>query len=243
VHHKLVAAFDQSHILYTLGASKVKRHAKNADHFAEKGLFYFQRSAKSLEHRFIGALGSVDERVARVVSVFARARAASERRLRTLGDCRTAVDGGGSGAAHEQLLERFAELTRHAAVDGEVDRVRDDDEEVGEENEGVGELVVEDLGHAGRDDVQHGDDGDRDLDQQKHGHHHDQHQRGAVGVAQPLALALAVLLEQPLALLLRDPHRPEQHQVQQHQRHARHHMHEDHPATRVEPIQRRYLTK
>lgn len=51
-------------------------------------------------------------------------------------------------APDEQLLERLAELPRHAAVDGEVDGVADDDEEVGEEDEHVGGIVVQDLRHA-----------------------------------------------------------------------------------------------
>jgi hypothetical protein len=187
----------------------------------------------NLKHGLVGAAGSgpVDQRVPRAGAVLARAGArARERDVRALG-----VDGrrrrGGRGAAHEQLLEGLPELARHSAVDGEVDRVRDDDEEVGEEDEHVGDVVVEDLGDARRDDVQHGDDGHRDLHQQEHAHHHHQHQGGAVGVAQPLALALAVLLEEALALHLRHPHRSQQHQVQQHQRDARHQVHEQHPET------------
>lgn len=198
-----------------------------------KGIFFIK--SRHLEHGLVGAAGSgpVDQRVPRAGAVFARAGARTgERDVRAFGvDSRRRRRGG--GAAHKQLLEGLPELTRHAAVDGEVDRVRDDDEEVGEEDERVGDVVVEDLADARRDDVQHGDDGHRDLHQQEHAHHHHQHQGGAVGVAKPLALALAVLLEEALALHLRHPHRSQQHQVQKHQRDAWHQVHEQHPETRT----------
>lgn len=49
-------------------------------------------------------------------------------------------------APDEQLLERLAELARHSTVDGEVDGVGDDDEEVGEEDQHIGGVVVKDFG-------------------------------------------------------------------------------------------------
>jgi len=38
-------------------------------------------------------------------------------------------------ASDEQLLERFPELSGHAAINGEVDRIADDDEEIGEQHQ------------------------------------------------------------------------------------------------------------
>lgn len=135
--------------------------------------------------------------------VGARARAVDQRVLGA-----AAVVPGGDGAPHEELLEGLAELTRHAAVDGEVDGVADDDEEVGEEDEHVGYAVVEELGADARDDVERRDDGQRDLHQQEDRHHHDQHQRRAVGVAQLPALALAVLLEREKQSTAEEKRRP-----------------------------------
>ena len=43
----------------------------------------------------------------------------------------------GHGCASEQPLERLAKLLAHAAVDEEVQRVAEEDEEVGEEGERV----------------------------------------------------------------------------------------------------------
>lgn len=58
-------------------------------------------------------------------------------------------------ASDEQLLERFPELSGHAAVDGEVDGIADDDEEVREQHQQVGHRVVQYLFDAARYDVQH----------------------------------------------------------------------------------------
>lgn len=80
----------------------------------------------TLQHGLVRASpGAVDERVARTTSAV--------------------PPGHLDGATDEQLLERLAELTAHAAVDGEVDRVADDDEEVGEEHQDVGHVVVQEL--------------------------------------------------------------------------------------------------
>lgn len=46
-------------------------------------------------------------------------------------------------ASDEQLFERFPELPGHAAVNGEVDRVADDDEEIGEQHQQIGHRIVE----------------------------------------------------------------------------------------------------
>ncbi len=129
---------------------------------------------------------------------------------------------GGSIASDEQVLERFTELSGHTAVDGEVDGVRQADEEIGEQNEDVDQSVVEDLElQTAVKDVQDGDDGQRYLHGQEHGHHHDQHQRGTVGVTQLATFALfLVLLEEFVARLLRLSQGAEQQHVQHHQREA-----------------------
>lgn len=46
-------------------------------------------------------------------------------------------------ASDEQFFERFPELSGHAAVDGEVDRITDDDEEIGEQHQQICHGVVE----------------------------------------------------------------------------------------------------
>lgn len=98
---------------------------------------------------------------------------------RGLGDARSCghCDGGGSGRGHEQALEGLPELPGHSAVDPEVDGVGEADEEVGEEDEDVDDVIVE---HAqlqgGVEDVEHREDGQGDLDGQEAAHHDDQHQ-------------------------------------------------------------------
>jgi len=42
-----------------------------------------------------------------------------------------------------KYLEGFTELPRHATIDGEVDWVREADEEVGEEDEDIDDRIVE----------------------------------------------------------------------------------------------------
>ena len=127
---------------------------------------------------------------------------------------------GGPIASDEQVLERFTELSGHTAVDGEVDGVRQADEEVGKQNEDVDQSVVEDFElQTAVEDVQDGDDGQWYLHGQEHGHHHDQHQRGTVGVTQLATFALfLVLLEEFVARLLRLSQGAEQQHVQHHQR-------------------------
>lgn len=58
-------------------------------------------------------------------------------------------------APDEQLFERFPELSGHAAINGEIDWVTDDDEEVGEQHQQIGHRVVEYFLDAARYYVQH----------------------------------------------------------------------------------------
>ena len=147
------------------------------------------------------------------------------------------VTDGGCGSAREQVLKGFAELARHAAVDGEVDGVRQADEEVGEHDD-----HVEDAPHLVRqapfedvvEDVDHGEHGQRQLDDQKDGDDDDQHQRGAVGVALPAALALGlVVFEQLHAADLGRAQRLEQQRVQHDQSGARSQVDEQHAEPEV----------
>jgi len=55
----------------------------------------------------------------------------------------------------EQLFERLPELSGHAAVDGEVDRVADDDEKIREQYQKVSYRVIQNLFDAARYYVQH----------------------------------------------------------------------------------------
>lgn len=132
-----------------------------------------------------------------------------------------------NATAHKDLLERFPELTRHAAVDGKVDRVADDQGKVHEQDAYVDQAVVQELDDHGRHDMQGRDHGQRDLDHEEDGHHDDQHESGTVGVAQLLALLLAVLAEQLFAPILRPLHGSEQETVERDQADARHQVHEE----------------
>lgn len=129
-------------------------------------------------------------------------------------------------------------LATHAAIDGEVDGVRERDEEVGEQNEHVDDAVVE---HAqverGIEDVQHGEHGERDLDDEEARHDDDEHERGAVRVAQLAALArLPVLLEQLVPLLLGPSQRAEQQHVEHHERRARSQVYANHSEPKVHVV-------
>lgn len=89
-----------------------------------------------------------------------------------------------NNSSYKYLLKCFAEGFAHAAVNGEIEWIGDDDEEVGAHYDHV-QCVVADqlqlehvLGHV------HGrGDGQGDFDYQEDGDHHDQHERGRVGVA------------------------------------------------------------
>lgn len=64
------------------------------------------------------------------------------------------------GSPNEQFLKSFPKLPGHPAVNSEVDGVAEDDEEVGEKDEDVGDVVVEEVGpEDGGEDVEEGDDG------------------------------------------------------------------------------------
>jgi len=46
-------------------------------------------------------------------------------------------------ASDEQFFERFPKLPGHATINGEVDRVADNDEEIGEQHQQIGHRIVE----------------------------------------------------------------------------------------------------
>ena len=123
----------------------------------------------------------------------------------------------------KENLESFAKLARHATVDGEVEGIGQTDEEVDEDDQRVDGVVVE-RGQLETvvDDVEDGDGGQRDLDQEEDGHDDDEHERGAVRIAQFAALALLlVLFEELVALELGLAQCGEQQDVEHYQREAR----------------------
>ena len=114
-------------------------------------------------------------------------------------------------------------LATHAAVDGKIDWVREWNEEIGEEDEDVDDVVVE---HSqverSVEDVQDGEDGQRNLDDEETRNDDDEHQRRAVGIPQfPAFARLPVLLEELVAFLLGAAQSAEQQDVEHDQRGAR----------------------
>ena len=114
-------------------------------------------------------------------------------------------------------------LATHAAVDGKIDWVREWNEEIGEEDEDVDDVVVE---HSqverSVEDVQDGEDGQRYLDDEETRNDDDEHQRSAVGIPQfPAFARLPVLLEELVAFLLGAAQSAEQQDVEHDQRGAR----------------------
>ena len=83
----------------------------------------------------------------------------------------------------KELREGGAKLARHAAVDGEVDRVGENDEEVGDQYDGVQRVVVHQA-HRGDvlHDVEDGGDGEGNFEQEEHRDDHYEHDGGGVGV-------------------------------------------------------------
>lgn len=64
----------------------------------------------------------------------------------------------------EQILKGLPKLSRHAAINGEINRVTDNNEEISEQNSGVKQFVFDDPYLYGvLQDVQQGGDGERDL--------------------------------------------------------------------------------
>lgn len=76
------------------------------------------------------------------------------------------------GGAREETLEGFPKLLAHAAVDEEVERVTEEDEEVGEERECLEGVVVQNVdGESVGDDHDDEEDPQRELHQQEQPHH------------------------------------------------------------------------
>ena len=72
-------------------------------------------------------------------------------------------------------------LSTHAAIDGEIDWVRQRNEEIGEEDEDVDDVVVEDAQfERSVENVQNGENGQRDFDDEEAGDDDDEHQSCAV---------------------------------------------------------------
>jgi hypothetical protein len=129
-------------------------------------------------------------------------------------------------------------LSAHSAVDGEVDGIRQGDEEIGEEDQDVDDGIVEDAQFQGSvENVQNGEDGQRDLHHQEAGDDDDEHQGRAVGITQLAALAgLAVLFEELVALLLGTPQGSEQEHVEQDQGSAGSQVDANHPEPKVQIV-------
>lgn len=114
-------------------------------------------------------------------------------------------------------------LTTHAAVDGKVDWIRERNKEIGEQNQDIDDVIVEDSElERGVEYVQNGENGQRNLDDEETGHDDDEHQSRAIRVPQFPALAcLPVLFEELVPLLLGAAQRSEEQNVEHDERSAR----------------------
>lgn len=119
------------------------------------------------------------------------------------------------GFWYENFLKGFPKLARHSAVDGEVNRIANDEKKISKQNKHIGNIIIEKIVNKRGDYVQCRNDSKWYFHDQENRHHHDQHQRGAIGVTNSFAFALFdIILEESFALLLRLSHRFEQQHVQ-----------------------------
>jgi len=156
-----------------------------------------------------------------VAVVDASAPAAADARSR-----RRFRHGGGRLTGDEQPTERLPELVAHAAVDEEVERVAEEDDEVGDERGGAARARVHQHQRVEGvlDDHGRHHDGERQLDEQEHADDDDQHQRRHVGLGEPARLGVHVLAQQAPVMLLGASHRHQQPGVETDQQDARHHV-------------------
>lgn len=63
----------------------------------------------------------------------------------------------------KKILERFSKLSRHAAVNGEVDRITQNDKKIREQNQRVCHFVIQKFVNSAGDDVQYTNDGQWQL--------------------------------------------------------------------------------
>lgn len=126
-----------------------------------------------------------------------------------------------SDAPHKYLPECFAKLSRHAAIYAKVNWITKHQKEIGQHYKYVGNAIVQEFNDQRADNVHSGNDGNGYFSNQKNRDDNNQHQGGAIGIPQPLALLLAVLAEQQLAPLLRLPQGSKQQNVERHQNNAR----------------------
>ena len=101
-----------------LGSVSSTKHPSTHSDMSMKTLFCIGSMLRALEHRFVGA----------------SARPIHQRVSGT-----STVGSHHDRSAHKELLECLAELPRHPTVDCKVDWVAHYDEEVGEEDERIGD--------------------------------------------------------------------------------------------------------
>jgi len=136
----------------------------------------------------------------------------------------------GAVASGEKSFERLAELTTHPAVDEEVDRVAEEDEEVDEERRQATLFRFHDKTVEGVfvDEGDH-EDSQRELDEQEHPYDGHKHQRCQVALGQASALRLAIQPQQLVVSLLGGAHRMEEKSVEGDEDDAGNEMDEDDP--------------
>jgi len=152
--------------------------------------------------------------------------AADVRPSRRLGRAAAAAAAAGDDGRRrdEQPAERLPELLAHGAVDEEVERVAEEDDDVGDERGGAARARVHQHQRVERvlDDHRHHHDGERQLDEQEDADDDDEHQRRHVGLGEPARLRLQVVAQQATVVALGAPHRHEQARVEPDQQDARH---------------------
>lgn len=103
----------------------------------------------------------------------------------------------------------------------------DHNEEIGYQYQRIRHGIVEKLVDGRRYNMQQRDDGQWYFNHQKNRDHDNQHERGAVGFAQLLAFALAILAEQRLASILRLAHGSHEQHIEADEQNARNEMDEE----------------
>ena len=107
----------------------------------------------------------------------------------------------------EQHLERVSELSAHGAVDEEVQRIAQKNEEIDEQRGGVGRIVCQygDVGDV-LDDDQDVEDGQREFDEQEEADDDDEHHGRTVALRQAAGFRLFILPQQLLPAHTGDVH-------------------------------------
>ena len=130
----------------------------------------------------------------------------------------------------EKLAERLSELLAHSAVDEEVDRIAEQDDEVDEESGGASNAWIYQYQRVGRrifDNHRRHHDGEWEFDKKEHADNDEQHQRRHVGLSQSTRLRVQVFTQQTAMMGMGAAHRHKQTGIETHQQDARYQVNEN----------------